>query len=116
MKIKTLIQASAAVDAATQHILLHVTAEGKLFASGTDNKVKAIVGEIELYEKIKTCINHNLTTENVGYGNTQSWLTIFSTALPFVFLSLVIISKTYKSTALATLLTEDFICLLSSWL
>ena len=72
MKIKTLIQASAAVtDAATQHILLHVTAEGKVFASGTDNIVKAIIGEIELYEKIKTCINNNLTTKNVGYGNTH---------------------------------------------
>ena len=59
-------------DAATQHILLHVTAEGKVFSYGTDNIVKAVVGEIELYEKIKTCINNNLTTENVGYGNTQN--------------------------------------------
>ena len=71
MKIKTLIQASAAVDAATQHILLHVTAEGKLFASGTDNKVKAIVGEIELYEKIKTCMKNNFNRENIGYANTH---------------------------------------------
>ena len=55
MKIKTLIQASAAVAAAaTQHILLHVTAESKVFSYGTDNIVKAIVGEIELYQKIKT--------------------------------------------------------------
>ena len=72
MKIKTLIQSSAAVtDATTQHILLHVTAEGKVFASGTHSKVQAVVGGIELYEKIKTCINNNLTTENVGYENTQ---------------------------------------------
>ena len=62
-------------DATTQHILLHATAaEGKVFASGTDNIVKAVVGEIELYEKIKTCINNNLTTENVGYGNTHKLL------------------------------------------
>ena len=40
-------------EAATQHILLHVTAEGKVFASRTGNIVKAIEGEIELYEKIK---------------------------------------------------------------
>ena len=39
----------------------------------------------------------------------KSWLTIIFHALPFVSLSLVIISKTYKCTALATLLTEDFI-------
>ena len=53
-------------EAATQHILLHVTAEGKVFAAGTENIVKAIVGEIELYQKIKTCINYNLTKKNVG--------------------------------------------------
>ena len=59
-------------DAATQHILLHVTAEGKVFSYGTDSKVKAVVGEIELYEKMKSCIINNLTREGcTGYGNTQ---------------------------------------------
>ena len=71
-------------EAATQHILLHVTAEGKVFAAGTENIVKAIVGEIELYQKIKTCINYNLMLMEIP----KSWLTIFSPALPFVSLSL----------------------------
>ena len=75
-------------EAATQHILLHVTAEGKVFAAGTENIVKAIVGEIERYQKIKTCINYNLTTDNFAYGNTQKLAYNLLPALPFVTLSL----------------------------
>ena len=71
-KLKSLMQASAAAaDTATQHILLHVTADGKVFAAGTDNMVTAIVGDAELYNKIKACMKNNLTTENVGYANTH---------------------------------------------
>ena len=36
-----------------------------------DNIVKAKVLEIELNEKIKTCTNNNLSTENLSYGITQ---------------------------------------------
>ena len=80
---------SAVIDATTQLILLHVIAEGKVFASGTDNIVKAVVGEIELYEKIKTCINNNLTTENVRYGNTQKLAYNLLPCSPFcLFISL----------------------------
>ena len=75
-------------EAATQHILLHVTAEGKVFAAGTENIVKAIVGEIELYQKIKTCINYNHTTENFAYGNTQKLA--YSPFCLFISLSLYV--------------------------
>ena len=71
-KLKTLMQASAAAaDTATQHILLSVTADGKVFSAGTDNMVTAILGDTELYKKIKPCMKNNPTTENVGYANTH---------------------------------------------
>ena len=72
-------------EAATQHILLHVTAEGKVFAAGTENIVKAIVGEIELYQKIKTCINYRVS-QNIGYPQSCVDLDIFKGFCSILFM------------------------------
>ena len=70
--MKKLSQVSAsASDTATQHILLSVSADGRAHAAGPDNMVIAMVGDAELYAKIKTLMQHSLTKEPVGYGNTH---------------------------------------------
>ena len=60
-------------DAATQHILLHVTAEGKVFASGTDNIVNTIVGEALREDQDLHELQSHHSTDNVGYGIHKSW-------------------------------------------
>ena len=72
-RMKSLLQAfSAACDTSTQHILLTITAEGRVHASGTDNMVTGMVGDVALYNRIKTCMTDNKISGSVGYANTLS--------------------------------------------
>ena len=52
--------------------MLSVSAEGKVHAAGTDNLVTGLVGDVDLYNKIKSCIKSHVTEEAVGYATTHA--------------------------------------------
>jgi hypothetical protein len=56
-KMKSLLQASeSACQSTTQHILLSVSAGGRVLASGTDKLLTGLVSDVELYNKVKACL------------------------------------------------------------
>ena len=70
--MKNLLKASeAACHSDTQHLVLSVTADGQVHASGTDNLVTGIIEDAELFSKIKDCIRSKVTEQFVGYATTH---------------------------------------------
>ena len=71
-RMKNLFRASAASnDTDNQHLVLTITTDGNVFASGSDNMVTGMVGDVELYSRVKACMKDNLTEGSVGYANTH---------------------------------------------
>jgi hypothetical protein len=71
-KMKKLLKASeAASHTDTQHVVLSVYAEGRVHASGTDDLVTGLIGDEELFSKVKTCIRSKVTEQPVGYATTH---------------------------------------------
>ena len=74
-QMKSLLQASeAAYHNTSQHILLSVSADGRIHASGTNKLVTGLVSDVDLYKKVKACLGSNVAEaeENVGYATTYS--------------------------------------------
>ena len=72
-KLQKLLQASEAANAIdSQHILLSISADGKVSAAGSDSLVTGMVSDIELYNKLKDCIKNHVSWEAVGYATTHT--------------------------------------------
>ena len=70
-RMKSLFKTSAASCATdNQHIVLTNTTDGRVYAAGTDNLLNGVVGNVELFSKLKECMKDNLTADSVGYANT----------------------------------------------
>jgi hypothetical protein len=68
-KMKSLLQASeAACQSTTQHILLSVSADGRVLASGTDKLVTGLVSEVQLYKKVKVCLGSRVAEAEESVG------------------------------------------------
>ena len=62
-KMKSLLQASeAACQSTTQHILLSVSADGRVLTSGADKLVTGLVSDVELYKMAKACLGSHVSS------------------------------------------------------
>ena len=68
-RMKSLFKASAASsDTDNQHIVLTITTDGMVYADNLLNSV-VLVGDVELFNKLKACMKDNLSNNTVGYAN-----------------------------------------------